>query len=102
MSRETYPKEELESYRKVQALAYEAVESVRKELYPGIRASGYVNCHSIYPQRVSGHSPLWEEILVVTDSTAYWLDEDLPHVRLWKENKTFKSGAKKQKEKVPA
>ncbi|TGK44660.1 M24 family metallopeptidase [Leptospira andrefontaineae] len=320
MSRETYPKEELESYRKVQALAYEAVESVRKELYPGItekeaarkiddyirnaggtsffhygfawfgdrtafrgfkrplslnylrkeegllphfggkfqpsnrrleegmavildvaptfagraadvgyafsfgknpehdkalanleeyrelilrrvleertlseiylevdariRASGYVNCHSIYPQGVlghkvgrlpaynlpggrvngfpfqtfaylfpqmikdlipgvSGHSPLWgegsdfraepglwavephigkiyngskgsesfgakwEEILVVTDSTAYWLDEDLPHVRLWNEKKKSKSSNskvsnKKQKEKVPA
>lgn len=26
----------------------------------------------------------WEEILVVTDSTAYWLDEELPHVSRWK------------------
>jgi Xaa-Pro aminopeptidase len=26
----------------------------------------------------------WEEILVVTDSTAYWLDDDLPHVNFWK------------------
>jgi len=26
----------------------------------------------------------WEEILVVTDSSAYWLDEDLPHVNGWK------------------
>ena len=23
----------------------------------------------------------WEEILVITESTAYWLDDDLPHVR---------------------
>lgn len=26
----------------------------------------------------------WEEILVVTESTAYWLDEELPHVSRWK------------------
>jgi hypothetical protein len=26
----------------------------------------------------------WEEILVVTDSTAYWLDNELPHVENWK------------------
>lgn len=26
----------------------------------------------------------WEEILVVTNSSAYWLDEDLPHVNAWK------------------
>jgi Xaa-Pro aminopeptidase len=26
----------------------------------------------------------WEEILVVTESDAYWLDDDLPHVRRWK------------------
>lgn len=25
----------------------------------------------------------WEELLVVTDSDAYWLDDDLPHVRRW-------------------
>lgn len=25
----------------------------------------------------------WEELLVVTDSTAYWLDDDLPHVNFW-------------------
>ncbi|TGM60142.1 M24 family metallopeptidase [Leptospira adleri] len=25
----------------------------------------------------------WEEILVVSDSDAFWLDEDLPHVRFW-------------------
>lgn len=27
----------------------------------------------------------WEELLVVTDNNAYWLDEDLPHVNFWKE-----------------
>jgi hypothetical protein len=26
----------------------------------------------------------WEEILVITDSDAYWLDDDLPHVRRWR------------------
>lgn len=25
----------------------------------------------------------WEELLVVTDDDAYWLDDDLPHVRRW-------------------
>lgn len=25
----------------------------------------------------------WEEILVITGSDAYWLDDDLPHVRRW-------------------
>ena len=28
----------------------------------------------------------WEEILVVTDSRAYWLDDDLPHVRGWQQH----------------
>lgn len=27
----------------------------------------------------------WEELLVVTDTDAYWLDDDIPHVRRWKE-----------------
>jgi hypothetical protein len=26
----------------------------------------------------------WEELLVVTDKTAFWLDEDVPHVRRWR------------------
>lgn len=26
----------------------------------------------------------WEEILVVTESDAFWLDDDLPHVRRWR------------------
>jgi len=31
--------------------------------------------------RKNGIGAKWEEILVVTDSDAYWLDDDLPHVR---------------------
>ena len=27
----------------------------------------------------------WEELLVVTESSAYWLDDDLPHVRAWQQ-----------------
>jgi Xaa-Pro aminopeptidase len=27
----------------------------------------------------------WEELLVVTEDSAYWLDDDLPHVRYWHE-----------------
>ncbi|MCB1180373.1 MAG: metallopeptidase, partial [Leptospiraceae bacterium] len=33
----------------------------------------------------------WEEILVVTDSTAYWLDDDLPHVNFWKNKELLKA-----------
>ncbi|WP_433567153.1 M24 family metallopeptidase [Nocardia sp. CA-151230] len=29
----------------------------------------------------------WEEMLVVTEDTAYWLDDDLPHVRYWQQHK---------------
>ncbi|MCB1160012.1 MAG: aminopeptidase P family protein [Leptospiraceae bacterium] len=29
----------------------------------------------------------WEELLVVTDTEAYWLEEEPPHVKLWKEHK---------------
>jgi hypothetical protein len=28
----------------------------------------------------------WEEVLVVTDDDAYWLDDDLPHVKRWDKN----------------
>jgi Xaa-Pro aminopeptidase len=27
----------------------------------------------------------WEELLVVTEDDAYWLDDDLPHVRRWRQ-----------------
>jgi len=27
----------------------------------------------------------WEELLVVTDDDAFWLDDDVPQVRRWKE-----------------
>lgn len=33
----------------------------------------------------------WEEILVVSDTDAYWLDEDLPHVRYWEESSPKKN-----------
>ena len=29
----------------------------------------------------------WEELLVVTENDAYWLDDDLPHVNRWKKRK---------------
>ncbi|HMV78164.1 MAG TPA: M24 family metallopeptidase [Leptospiraceae bacterium] len=35
----------------------------------------------------NGNGVKWEEILVVTENNAYWLDDDLPHVNFWKENK---------------
>ncbi|MDL2078204.1 M24 family metallopeptidase [Streptomyces sp. GXMU-J15] len=30
----------------------------------------------------------WEELLVVTEDDAYWLDDDLPHVRYWQRHRT--------------
>lgn len=27
----------------------------------------------------------WEELLVITDDDAFWLDDDIPHVRRWKQ-----------------
>lgn len=33
----------------------------------------------------------WEEILVITESTAYWLDDDLPHVQFWNKHRAVKS-----------
>ena len=36
-----------------------------------------------------GKGPLgvkWEEVLVVTEDDAYWLDDDLPHVKRWDKN----------------
>ncbi|MBL1098434.1 M24 family metallopeptidase [Streptomyces coffeae] len=28
----------------------------------------------------------WEELLVVTEDDAYWLDDDLPHIRYWQQH----------------
>ena len=28
----------------------------------------------------------FEEIMVVTDNKAYWLDDELPHVEFWRNN----------------
>ncbi|XDD49711.1 M24 family metallopeptidase [Leptospira sp. WS92.C1] len=36
----------------------------------------------------------WEEILVVSDTDVYWLDEDLPHVHFWKDQEKTKTGKK--------
>jgi Xaa-Pro aminopeptidase len=33
----------------------------------------------------------WEELLVVTEDTAYWLDDDLAHHRYWKEHRSANS-----------
>ncbi len=161
---------DLEEYRSLilrRVLEERTLGEIYLEVDARIRAAGYVNCHSIYPQGVlghkvgrlpaynfpggringfpfqtfayllpqmvrdfvpgmGGHSPLWseksnfraepglwavephigkmysgpnafrsfgskwEEILVVTESNAYWLDENLPHVRLWKEKRSGK------------
>ncbi len=39
----------------------------------------------------------WEEILVVTSNNAYWLDDDLPHVRFWNEYQGGRKTAEKTK-----
>lgn len=33
----------------------------------------------------------WEELLVITENDAYWLDDDLPHVRRWKKGAPSRS-----------
>lgn len=35
----------------------------------------------------------WEELLVVTDSDAFWLDDDVPHVRRWAARGLLKKAA---------
>lgn len=171
---------DLEEYRSLilrRVLEERTLSEIYLEVDARIRAGGYVNCHSVYPQGVLGHkvgrlpaynlpggrvngfpfqtfayllpqmvkqflpgnlghSPLWsesshyraepglwavephigriysgpnafrsfgskwEEILVVTESTAYWLDDDLPHVRLWKEKKSKTSRNRTAREKA--
>jgi Xaa-Pro aminopeptidase len=36
----------------------------------------------------------WEELLVVTENDAFWLDDDLPHVRGWKQRRAATATAK--------
>jgi len=36
----------------------------------------------------------FEEYLVVTDDDAYWLDDDLPHCRRWRERGITEFGAR--------
>jgi hypothetical protein len=33
----------------------------------------------------------FEELLVITDSDAWWLDDDLPHVRRWEERQAMQA-----------
>ena len=35
----------------------------------------------------------WEELLVVTDTDAFWLDDDVPHVRRWTQRGLWKQAA---------
>ncbi|HKY92555.1 MAG TPA: M24 family metallopeptidase [Nevskiaceae bacterium] len=37
----------------------------------------------------------WEELLVVTDDDAFWLDDDVPHVRRWKQRGLWPTGVAK-------
>jgi len=42
-----------------------------------------VEPHLAFGQGASSIGVKWEEILVVTEDDAFWLDDDLPHVRRW-------------------
>lgn len=44
----------------------------------------------------------WEELLVVTDDDAYWLDDDVPQVRRWKARGLWPSESKKPVRKKAA
>lgn len=39
----------------------------------------------------------WEELLVVTEDDAFWLDDDVPHVRRWKERGLWPVKAKQSR-----
>jgi Xaa-Pro aminopeptidase len=76
----------------VRALAYFARQIVaaipRRGQTPLWNGSRFADVHpepglwSLEPHlRKDGIGAKWEEILVVTDADAYWLDDDLPHVR---------------------
>ncbi|MDR5667817.1 Xaa-Pro aminopeptidase, partial [Burkholderia cenocepacia] len=41
----------------------------------------------------AGVGAKFEELLVITDDDAYWLDEDLPHVRRWQRRQAERAQA---------
>jgi Xaa-Pro aminopeptidase len=80
-----------------QAIAYLGAEVVESVVRPTDHATPIWNHESdrpcepglwaIEPHIGKGDIGVkWEELLVVTDDTAYWLDDDLPHVRYWAEH----------------
>jgi hypothetical protein len=97
---------QLAKFREVQQLAYAAAESVGQALQPSVTekqaaqrihrsplwAYGEISNHPATPGlwAVEPHIGLrdvgvkFEEILVVAScGDAYWLDDDVPHVRRW-------------------
>lgn len=82
-----------------QAIAYLAGEIVESAVRPADHATPIWNhecdrpCEpglwAVEPHIGKGDiGAKWEELLVVTEETAFWLDDDLPHVRYWAEHAT--------------
>lgn len=46
------------------------------------------------PPRLRGVGAKFEELLVITDDDAFWLDDDLPHVHRWREHGITEVGAR--------
>lgn len=80
-----------------QAIGYLSWEVLESVVRPGSHATPIWNHESdrpcepglwaIEPHIGKGDIGVkFEELLVVTDDTAYWLDDDLPHVRYWAEH----------------
>ncbi|MEI7034051.1 hypothetical protein [Streptomyces pratensis] len=85
---------ELRGFREVQRLAYACAEAVSGQLRPGVTEREAARTQRVWLWAVEpqlgfrGTGAKFEEILVVTDSggpeqSAFWLDDDLPHVRRW-------------------
>lgn len=96
--------------RSVLSLGREAVQGV-KEGWSPLWASHQRSAHAPVPGlwAVEPHLGLrhvgakFEELLVITEDDAFWLDDDVPHVQRWIERGVISAPAKKAvKEKVSA
>ena len=61
---------------------------------PPLRACAGAGPRAVEPHLgFAGVGAKFEELLVITEDDAYWLDEDLPHVRRWQRRQTERTQA---------
>ena len=76
--------------------ALQSLQWFRRDVWNGDEQSARVAMPGLWAVEphigCSGVGAKWEELLVVTDSDAYWLDDDLPHVRRWTAAASSSSG----------